>query len=159
MKTFLKFIYFFILILTFGCSQYEYSQFKNDDENELELKKLYVKAISTCDNKDINEHRVCFKNDSIELQNRHAERHDAFMTPEMVASIITTQIVVNYEVKPKVKKISNYKSKRLNVGIGKTRNIAGQKVYATTSGRSCVVGNNSKSISLSSFVIITATCF
>ena len=158
MKTFLKFIYFFILILTFGCSQYEYSQFKND-ENELELKKLYVKAISTCDNKDIDEHKICLKNVSIELQNRYAERHDAFMTPEMVASIIATQIVVNYEVKPKVKKISNYKSKRLNVGIGKTRNIAGQKVYPTTSGRSCVVGNNSKSISLSSFVVITATCF
>ena len=68
-----------ILILS-GCAQYEYSQFRNDDENMARIKTMYLKSIKICDGRPLEEHKICIKKIEQELAERYEERNEAFMT-------------------------------------------------------------------------------
>ena len=140
-----------------ACSQYEYSQLATEKDAAADMKFTYLRAIQTCNGKTQNNHEACVRNVGKEIEKRYAARKDAFMTPEVVASIIATQILIEYSSEQQAVGQSNSQSGG-NVAVGNSQSISGNVVTPTSSGRICTVPKVSKSISLSSFVVVTAVC-
>ena len=90
-------------LLTFGCVQYDYSQFKSEQQNVVDLKVMYSQALSSCDGLSIGAHKRCTEAIKTEIGKRYEDRKDALMTADKVFQIIATQIAIEYvssQIKP-----------------------------------------------------------
>ena len=153
----------FLVLLT-GCAQYEYSQFRTDEENIVRLKKLYLQSVQTCNGKEPASHKVCTKEVEQELMARFDDRNKAFMTKADVARIIGTQLIIEYQLDKASKSSRSAEPVQSQSGGGRTAisladgpSLTNATTRITNRGV-CIIPDFAPSVSLSSFTVISAVC-
>jgi hypothetical protein len=151
-----------LFFLISACAQYEYSQFRSEEENKERFALLFFEAIQTCDGKIEADHKVCVTEVKKELTDRFNDRNKAFMTKADVIRIIATQIIIEYETGKAAKAEENgstpkqYDHKALvdvpkkapELAFKGTEELSSFDVIRTTRSRACIASPFSFSLSL-----------
>ena len=153
-----------VFVLLTGCVQYEYSQFRSEEENVVRLKKLYLQSVQTCNGKDPTSHKVCTKEVEQELMARFDDRNKAFMTKADVARIIATQLIIEYQLDKASKASRTAEPLKSQSGGSRTAIPIADGPSLTTATTKitnrgvCFIPDFAPSVSLSSFTVISAVC-
>ena len=149
-----------VLVLV-GCAQFEYSQWRSDEENTIRIKRMYLTAIKSCDGRSPERHKACTRRVETELHSRFEDRNEAFMNEVDVAAIIATGVIIQYQMDKATSKQQTRAPggrTKANIPVGDARSIGFGISTMTTSGLSCFVPDFAPSVSVSAFTVVSAVC-
>ena len=160
-----KTLIFAIIVLCSSCAQYEYSQFRSEEENQKRFAELFYKSIKSCDGRERSAHESCVSAVKEELILRFDDRNKAFMTKAQVVAMVTTQLIIQYKIEKAQKAVAESRQSSANTSVASSQarselafkgneNLAISDTIRTTSSRVCRAAPFSFSFSISNYVPI-----
>jgi hypothetical protein len=151
---------FVLLIVCSSCVQYEYSQFRSEEENQMRFAELFYKSIQTCDGRNQEDHQRCVADIKVELAARFEDRNKAFMTKAQAVQMMATQLIIQYQFEKAKKSVrassggSNGGNNGAELAFEGNENIAIADTIRTTRARVCRAAPFSFSFSMGNYVPI-----
>ena len=148
-----------------SCVQFEYSQFRSDEENQKRFAELFYKSIQTCDGRLREDHEMCVASIKEELIERFDDRNKAFMTKAQVVAMVTTQLIIQYKI-DKAQRATAGQSQGGSVSPGSStgaeaelalkgnENLAISETIRTTGSRICRAASFNFSFAMGNYVPI-----
>jgi hypothetical protein len=156
----------FALLVSFvSCVQFEYSQFRSEEENQKRFAEVFYKSIQTCDGREREAHEACVSSVREELIARFDDRNKAFMRKEQVVAMLTTQLIIQYKIDKSKKANSRQRQaqkkssasssgRAAELAFEGNENLAISDTIRTTGGRACRATSFSFSFAMGNVVPI-----